>query len=128
MDNDGNVREPQMAMPWTRNSGGFGETGHEKSVPVNKTDYLKGDGMHSQFVETQKRDRNVLRKELFNSNAINDPRFIRLAEKRTEKVTESLRILGNLANRANYSYSHQQAVEIIGQIKMEFDKLQKKFL
>jgi hypothetical protein len=43
-------------------------------------------------------------------------RFIRLAEKRTNRVLESLRILGNCANRGVYEYEDGEIDRIFREI------------
>jgi hypothetical protein len=40
-------------------------------------------------------------------------RFVRLAEQRVNKALNFLRLIENLSNRKNYSYSEEQAQQII---------------
>ena len=39
--------------------------------------------------------------------------FIRLAENRTNKVLDMIRLLGNLSNTSNYSYTKEQVEKIV---------------
>ncbi|MGQ7794453.1 hypothetical protein ACUN0C_18765 [Faunimonas sp. B44] len=43
--------------------------------------------------------------------------FVRLAEKRLANVLEAIRVLGNLSNRGNYTYTDEQVAEIFGTIR-----------
>jgi len=46
-------------------------------------------------------------------------RFVRLAESRTNKVLDQIRLLGNLANRGNYSFTEEDAKRIFSAIEKE---------
>lgn len=54
-------------------------------------------------------------------------RFARLAEARVQKAAEALRLIGNLSNRANYSYDEAEAKQIIDFLNSEIKKLQEQF-
>ncbi|MGQ7794490.1 hypothetical protein ACUN0C_18960 [Faunimonas sp. B44] len=43
--------------------------------------------------------------------------FVRLAEKRLANVLEAIRVLGNLSNRGNYTYTDEQAQNLIAAIR-----------
>ena len=40
-------------------------------------------------------------------------RFKRVAEARTNKIIESIRLLGNCSNRSNYEYTDKEVKEIL---------------
>jgi hypothetical protein len=54
-------------------------------------------------------------------------RFIVLAEARTEKAINSLRLVGNLADRRNYVYSESEAKQILGALEREMRVLRQRF-
>lgn len=63
-----------------------------------------------------------------------EERFIRIAEKRTIKILNELRLLGNCSNTNNYKYSDEQIRKIFNAIeselkstKVKFEKNDKKF-
>ncbi len=57
-----------------------------------------------------------------------EAKFVELAEKRVNKALESLRLVGNLANRANYDYSPEDAKKIINALQAELSTVRGKFL
>ena len=54
-------------------------------------------------------------------------RFKRLAESRVNKCLNSLRVIGNLANRHNYSYTEAQVQEVFRVLGQELATAKKKF-
>ena len=54
-------------------------------------------------------------------------RFVALAEARTEKALKSIRLLSNLANRANYEYSEEDVNQIVRAIELEVRNLRSAF-
>ena len=54
-------------------------------------------------------------------------KFIELAEKRTQKVLDSIDALNNLATPSNYDYSEQDYRKIIRAIRSATNQLQTKF-
>jgi hypothetical protein len=54
-------------------------------------------------------------------------RFKRLAERRVGRAIKDLRSIGNLANRANYSYSDEQVRKIIRALRLEVSALGARF-
>lgn len=54
-------------------------------------------------------------------------RFVRLAERRTQRVLDSLRLIGNLANRSNYEYSDADVKKIFAAIELEVKIAREKF-
>lgn len=46
-------------------------------------------------------------------------RFIRLAESRVNKLIKTIRLLGNLSNKSNYSFTDNDVEKIFGAIEKE---------
>lgn len=46
-------------------------------------------------------------------------RFKRVAGKRTNKIIDQIRLLGNCSNRSNYDYSDEDVKKIFGAIETE---------
>ena len=46
-------------------------------------------------------------------------RFIKIAENRTNKILETLRLLANCSNKSNYEYSEEDVYEIFSAIEKE---------
>jgi hypothetical protein len=59
--------------------------------------------------------------------AKNRDKFIELAEKRVTKTIKDLRLVGNLANKANYSYTDNDSRKIISVLETELKSLRRKF-
>jgi hypothetical protein len=55
-------------------------------------------------------------------------KFKRLAEKRVNELLDKFRLVGNLADKRNYSYSEDQARQIVRAIEEEIKTLRSKFL
>ncbi len=53
--------------------------------------------------------------------------FVRLAENRTNKILEMIRLLGNLSNTSNYSYTESDVNKIFKAIENELVETKKKF-
>lgn len=64
-----------------------------------------------------------------NSSTKRDPgaKFIELANKRVNKAIKDIRLVGNLSNKAVYSYDEDQAKKIIKTLQKELDSLKAKF-
>lgn len=56
-----------------------------------------------------------------------EERFIRIAENRTNKVINMIRLLGNCANKNNYQYTNEQVDRIFKAIEKELDIAKKKY-
>ena len=54
-------------------------------------------------------------------------RFLVLAEKRVIKAIKAIRLVGNLANRSNYSYNHEEAGKIVKALEDEVRELKRHF-
>ena len=55
-------------------------------------------------------------------------RFIRLAEARTNKLLEMMRLLGNCSSKANYEYTDEDVKKIFGALEKELKNTKNKFL
>ena len=53
--------------------------------------------------------------------------FVRLAEARTNKIINMIDLLGNLANKSNYSYTDEQIELIFNSIEESLRELKAKF-
>ncbi len=62
------------------------------------------------------------------SNELKRDRFIRIAEARTNKILEMIRLLGNCSSRANYEYTEEDIKKIFGAIEKELKITKNKFL
>lgn len=54
-------------------------------------------------------------------------KFIELAENRVSRAIKDIRLIGNLANRSNYSYTADDSRKIIKALKDEIDALKARF-
>ena len=54
-------------------------------------------------------------------------RFVALAEARTDKALNAIRLLGNLSNRSNYEYSDTDVAQIVKALESEVRGLKAKF-
>ena len=54
-------------------------------------------------------------------------RFIALAEKRVPRAIHNLRLIGNLANTHNYTYSPEDAQRIVSVLEQEIRLLKNRF-
>jgi len=53
--------------------------------------------------------------------------FRRVAEKRTERVLDSLRLLGQCSNRRSYEYSDEQVAKIFREIRIALRRAEQGF-
>lgn len=54
-------------------------------------------------------------------------KFVELAEKRVTRAIKDIRLIGNLSNKSNYSYTDQDVRKIIRALGMEIRKLKQRF-
>lgn len=54
-------------------------------------------------------------------------RFKRVAENRTNKIIDQIRLLGNCANRSNYEYTEEDVKKIFSAIETELKTTKQKF-
>ena len=57
----------------------------------------------------------------------NRDKFVELAQNRVSRVVKDIRLIGNLSNRTNYSYTDEDVKQIISTLKTEITRLQKRF-
>lgn len=57
----------------------------------------------------------------------NRDKFVELAQKRVVKAIKALRLVGNLSNRSNYTYSSADALKIVKALEEELRTLKKRF-
>ncbi len=55
-------------------------------------------------------------------------RFQRLATKRTQKILDQLRLLGNCSNTSNYTYTDDEVKKIFTAIRKELDEQEARFV
>lgn len=56
-----------------------------------------------------------------------EERFKRVAEGRTNKIIDQIRLLGNCANRSNYEYSNEDVRKIFNAIESELKETKAKY-
>lgn len=54
-------------------------------------------------------------------------RFKRVAEKRTNRIIESIRLLGNCSNKSNYEYEDEDVKKIFNAIEAELKDTKQKY-
>lgn len=54
-------------------------------------------------------------------------RFVALAEARTDRALEAIRLLGNLSNRSNYEYTQADVSQILRALDSEIKSLRSRF-
>lgn len=54
-------------------------------------------------------------------------RFVRLAEKRTQKVLDMLDLIGNLSSKINYDYTESEVQQIFDAIRAKTEEAQERF-
>jgi hypothetical protein len=59
--------------------------------------------------------------------ARNRDAFVRLANARVNKALESIRLVGNLSNKANYDYTDDDAQKILDALKISLAECRKRF-
>lgn len=55
-------------------------------------------------------------------------RFVRLAEARTNKILDMMRLLGNCSSKANYEYTDDDVKQIFTALEKEMKNTKNKFL
>ena len=55
-------------------------------------------------------------------------RFVRIAEARTNKIIEMMRLLGNCSSKSNYEYSEEDVKQIFNALEKELKITKNKFL
>lgn len=57
----------------------------------------------------------------------NRAKFVELAEKRVSRAIKDIRLIGNLSNRSNYSYTQEEARKIVKALKDEVETVRVRF-
>ena len=55
-------------------------------------------------------------------------RFVRIAENRTNKIIDMIRLLGNCSNKGNYAYTEEDVKKIFSAIETELKTAKAKFV
>jgi len=58
---------------------------------------------------------------------INRERFVDLAQKRVNKTVNDIRLIGNLSNKTNYSYTEEDVKKIYSALKTALDEMKVRF-
>tara|TARA_Y100000591_G_C21343417_1_gene455924 strand:+ start:249 stop:470 length:222 start_codon:yes stop_codon:yes gene_type:complete len=56
-----------------------------------------------------------------------ESKFKKLAEKRVNSAIKQLKLVGNLSNKSNYTYTDEQAKKIINALSLELNELKMRF-
>ena len=62
------------------------------------------------------------------ANETKRERFVRIAEARTNKILEMMRLLGNCSSKGNYEYTEEDIRKIFGALERELKNTKNKFL
>ncbi|RME59433.1 hypothetical protein D6779_04275 [Candidatus Parcubacteria bacterium] len=54
-------------------------------------------------------------------------RFVELAEKRVRRAIKDIRLIGNLSNRSNYSYTDEDVRKIVHTLSTELANMKRRF-
>ena len=54
-------------------------------------------------------------------------RFVTLAERRVARAIKDIRLIGNLSNRSNYTYSDDDVKKIVKALDVELTNMKKRF-
>ena len=55
-------------------------------------------------------------------------RFIRIAEARTNRILDNMRLLGNCSSKSNYEYTDEDIRKIFGALEKELRQTKNRFL
>lgn len=61
------------------------------------------------------------------TNETKRERFVRLAEARTNKILDMIKLLGNCSSKSNYEYTDEDVRKIFGAIEREIKNARAKF-
>jgi hypothetical protein len=59
--------------------------------------------------------------------SINREKFVDLAQKRVNKTVNDIRLIGNLSNKTNYSYTEEDVKKIYSALRSALDEMKAKF-
>lgn len=63
----------------------------------------------------------------FMANSRDREKFVELAEKRVSRALKDIKLIGNLSNRTNYSYTEQDVKKITAALKKSVDEMKARF-
>lgn len=55
-------------------------------------------------------------------------RFVRIAEARTNRILDNMRLLGNCSSKSNYEYTDEDIKKIFGTLEKELKQTKNQFL
>lgn len=55
-------------------------------------------------------------------------RFVRIAEARTNRILDNMRLLGNCSSKSNYEYTDEDIKKIFGALEKELKQTKNQFL
>ena len=55
-------------------------------------------------------------------------RFVRIAEARTNRILDNMRLLGNCSSKSNYEYADEDIKQIFGALEKELKQTKNRFL
>lgn len=55
-------------------------------------------------------------------------RFVRIAEARTNRILDNMRLLGNCSSKSNYEYADEDIKKIFGALEKELKQTKNRFL
>jgi hypothetical protein len=89
---------------------------YHKCATFEKCSHMESEGSmkNSTKTDTQDRDKGA--------------KFVELANKRVNKAVKDISLIGNLANRRNYTYNEEQAKKIIKALQASVDQVKASFL
>lgn len=62
------------------------------------------------------------------ANETKRERFVRIAEARTNRIIDNLRLLGNCSSKSNYDYTDEDIKKIFGAIEREVKATKNRYL
>lgn len=62
------------------------------------------------------------------ANETKRERFVRIAEARTNRIIDNLRLLGNCSSKSNYEYTDEDIKKIFGAIEREVKATKNRYL
>jgi hypothetical protein len=61
------------------------------------------------------------------SKVLDRKKFVELSEKRVQRAIKDIKLIGNLSNRSNYSYTDEDAKKIYKALKAAIDAMKLRF-
>lgn len=70
----------------------------------------------------------MVKEVCFMSQETKRERFVRIAEARTNKILEMMRLLGNCSSKSNYEYNDEDIKKIFSALEKELKNTKNRFL